>query len=72
METILYLWCFVSFRLVYADTRHLIGDLEISPSRVCLIPKKDLVVIASSSRNSCSLELSVDVRCEEEVQRSVA
>ena len=72
METILYLWRFESFRRMYADTRHLTGDLEISPSRVCGIPRKDLEVSVSGTRNSCSVEVLVDVSFEEEVQRSVA
>ena len=72
IETILYLWRLVSFRRMYADFRHLIADLEISPSRLCRIPKKDLLVSSSGTRNSCSSEKLVDVNLEEEVCRSVA
>ena len=63
---------FLFFRRVCTDARHLIDDLEISPSSVCVIPKKYFVVMAACSWNSCSLEVLVDVRREEEVQRSVA
>ena len=67
IDTMLYLYLFVSFRRVYTKARHLMGDPVMSLSSVCYMPKKDVMVMALCSWNFFSRDRLFDVSRAEEV-----